>query len=81
LAHFRQEFEEHIAGRCPAHRCKALIRYTITDACIGCTKCAQVCPSDAIKPVPYQAHEIDQGKCIRCDACYRACPVNAVEVA
>ncbi len=80
LRYFREEFEAHIAGRCPAGRCKALIKYIITDACIGCTKCAQVCPVDAIAMKPYQQHDIDMTLCTRCDNCRQACPVDAVKV-
>ena len=41
LRYFRDEYEAHLAGRCPAGKCKALIRYRITDDCIGCTLCAR----------------------------------------
>ncbi|NIA14156.1 MAG: 4Fe-4S dicluster domain-containing protein [Nitrospiraceae bacterium] len=80
LRHFRDEFEAHVAGRCPAGKCKALITYSITNDCIGCTKCAQRCPVDAIASQPYQRHDIDAQKCVRCNACYEICPVRAVEV-
>jgi NADH:ubiquinone oxidoreductase subunit F (NADH-binding)/Pyruvate/2-oxoacid:ferredoxin oxidoreductase delta subunit len=80
LEHFREEYEAHIEGRCPAKRCKALITYSITDDCIGCTRCAQRCPADAIAMKPYQKHKIDPEKCTRCDACRQACPVDAVIV-
>lgn len=80
LAHFREEFEAHAAGRCPAHRCKTLIVYAITDECIGCTKCAQRCPSGAITAAPYEIHRIDKTKCVRCNACFEVCPVHAVKV-
>jgi len=80
LAHFRDEFEAHTQGRCPAHKCKALITYSITEDCIGCTKCAQQCPADAIPMKPYEVHEIDSQKCVRCGGCYAVCPVNAVKV-
>jgi len=80
LTHFREEFEAHIAGHCPAHKCKPLIAYSITDQCIGCTKCAQICPADAIPMTPYAVHAIDREKCTRCNACYELCPVNAVKV-
>ena len=80
LAHFADEFEAHIEGRCPAHKCRALVKYTITEDCIGCTKCAQTCPAGAIPMTPYQVHAIDVTKCVRCGGCYKICPVNAVKV-
>jgi len=80
LKYFRDEYEAHIEGRCPAGRCKALITYTITEDCIGCTRCAQHCPTEAIAMRPYEQHEIDPEKCVRCDTCRQVCPVDAVEV-
>jgi NADH-quinone oxidoreductase subunit F len=80
LKYFRQEYDAHLQGRCPAKKCKALIRYVVTDDCIGCTRCRQRCPVDAIPFTPYQKHSIDTEKCTRCDSCRTACPVNAVVV-
>jgi len=80
IRYFRDEYEAHIAGRCPAGHCKALIRYVVTDDCIGCTLCAQHCPADAIAMTPYEKHEIDPEKCIRCGTCKTLCPVAAVKV-
>ncbi|MEJ2701715.1 MAG: NAD(P)H-dependent oxidoreductase subunit E [Sedimentisphaerales bacterium] len=80
LKYFRDEYEAHVEGRCPAGKCKALITYSITDECIGCTICAQRCPADAIEMKPYQKHEIDAEKCIRCGTCKEVCPANAVKV-
>ncbi len=80
IKHFREEYTAHIAGKCPAGKCKALITYSINDTCIGCTKCAQSCPAGAIQMKPYRQHEIDAEKCIRCDSCRQICPVDAVEV-
>ncbi|MDX9973050.1 MAG: NAD(P)H-dependent oxidoreductase subunit E [FCB group bacterium] len=80
LRYFRDEFEAHVAGQCPAKACRKLVRYSVTDACIGCTKCAQVCPVDAIELKPYEVHSIDTELCTRCDACRPVCPVDAVIV-
>jgi ferredoxin len=80
LRYFRHEYEAHIQGRCPAGRCKALIRYRITDDCIGCTKCAQQCPTGAIEMKPHEVHEIDQEKCVRCGGCRNICPVDSVAI-
>ncbi len=80
LHHFREEFEAHVAGRCPSGRCRALISYRIDEKCTGCTICAQHCPVDAIAFLPLQRHEIDQSKCTRCGTCRSLCPVEAIEV-
>jgi NADH-quinone oxidoreductase subunit F len=78
LEYFRDEYEAHLEGRCPAGKCQALIAYDITDDCIGCTKCAQDCPVNAIPNTPYQVHTIDNELCTACDACRQVCPVDAV---
>jgi NADH-quinone oxidoreductase subunit F len=80
LRFFRAEYEAHLAGQCPAGRCAALVKYTVNDKCVGCTRCAQICPSQAINFVPYQLHTIDAAKCTRCDVCRPACPAAAIEV-
>jgi NADH:ubiquinone oxidoreductase subunit F (NADH-binding)/Pyruvate/2-oxoacid:ferredoxin oxidoreductase delta subunit len=80
LEYFRDEFEAHLAGRCPAGKCEKLITYSINDDCIGCAKCAVDCPVEAIKGEPYSIFEIDPEKCVRCGACKTICPVDAVEI-
>ncbi len=80
LKYFRHEYEAHLAGRCPAGKCKALITYSITDDCIGCTRCAQRCPAGAILMQPYEKHTIDVAACIRCGTCLSVCPADAVRV-
>jgi NADH-quinone oxidoreductase subunit F len=80
LKYFRDEYEAHLQGRCPAKKCSALIHYTINADCTGCTICAQHCPVNAIPMTPYARHVIDDAKCTRCDTCKRVCPHDAVEV-
>jgi len=80
LTYFRDEYEAHIKGSCPSGKCLDLIEYHINDKCIGCTKCAQRCPVEAIAEQPYEVHVVDNELCIKCDICKQVCPVDAVEV-
>ena len=80
LKYFRDEYIAHINGKCPSGKCQSLIKYQINDLCIGCTKCAQKCPTDAILFKPHEKHEVITDLCIKCDACRQVCPVEAVEI-
>ena len=80
LKYFREEYEAHINGTCPTGKCAELITYSVNDECIGCTKCVQKCPVDAIPFTPHEKHSIDTELCIKCDACRAACPVDAIDV-
>ena len=80
IKYFRDEYIAHIEGRCPAKKCQALIHYTIDDTCIGCTKCAQQCPVNAIDHLPHQIHSINQELCIKCDVCRLVCPADSVKI-
>lgn len=81
LRYFMDEYKAHILeSRCPAKVCINLIKYEITDKCIGCTKCARECPTEAIIGEVKKLHKIVQDKCVKCGICKEVCPVNAVEV-
>jgi NADH-quinone oxidoreductase subunit F len=80
LKYFKDEYRAHLKGECPAKKCTHLIRYQINDLCIGCTKCAQKCPTEAILFQPHIKHTVLTDLCIKCDACRTVCPVLAVEL-
>lgn len=80
IKYFYSEYEAHLDKYCPAGKCKALITYSVTDDCIGCTLCAQHCPADAIEMKPYEKHQIDTDKCIRCGTCKSICPADAISI-
>jgi len=81
LQYFKDEYEAHInEKRCPGGVCRELIRFDITDKCIGCTACAKQCPTAAITGERKKLHVIDQEKCIRCGSCVTACPSDAIDI-
>ena len=81
LRYFRDEYEAHLQGRCPAGVCRALIRYEITEACTGCLLCIKPCPEHAISGAKGEVHAIDQDRCTRCGICLSVCDkYKAVEI-
>ncbi len=46
--------------------------------CIGCTKCIQVCPVDAIVGAAKHMHTVIIDACTGCDLCIPACPVDCI---
>lgn len=80
LNFFEDEYIAHVQDKaCPAGACQSLLKYMITEEkCIGCTKCAKVCPVSCISGKVKEKHVIDQNQCIKCGACFDACPVNAI---
>ena len=46
--------------------------------CIGCTKCIQVCPTDAILGASKLMHTVIHAECVSCALCVPACPVDCI---
>ncbi|MGL4943389.1 MAG: NAD(P)H-dependent oxidoreductase subunit E [Thermoguttaceae bacterium] len=80
LRYFRDEYNSHIEGRCPAGKCPALVTYSINDKCTGCTLCSSACATGAITPQPYRQHRVESERCTRCGECRKVCPEQAIEV-
>ncbi len=43
------------------------------ELCVGCGRCKEVCPVDAISGEEGQPHVIDQDKCVMCGQCVQIC--------
>ncbi len=50
------------------------------DECIGCTKCIQACPVDAILGAAKQMHTVIIDECTGCDLCVDPCPVDCIDM-
>jgi H+/Na+-translocating ferredoxin:NAD+ oxidoreductase subunit B len=49
-------------------------------ACIGCTKCIQACPVDAIVGASRLMHTVIAAECTGCELCIPPCPVDCIEM-
>ncbi|MCF6264057.1 MAG: electron transport complex subunit RsxB [Xanthomonadales bacterium] len=50
------------------------------DICIGCTKCIQACPVDAILGAAKKMHTIIAAECTGCELCIPPCPVDCIDM-
>ncbi|HSW69415.1 MAG TPA: electron transport complex subunit RsxB [Gammaproteobacteria bacterium] len=50
------------------------------EECIGCTKCIQACPVDAILGASKQMHTVILDECTGCELCIAPCPVDCIEM-
>ena len=48
--------------------------------CIGCTKCIEICPVDAILGAQQQMHTVIASECIGCKLCIAPCPVDCIDL-
>jgi len=88
LKRFRNEYVDHIKGKCTAGECQGLKKLSIIpENCIGCGACAKNCPVGAItqqdkvlegKKKAY--YVLDQKKCIKCLSCIEKCKSEAIKM-
>lgn len=58
----------------------AQVAYIREAECIGCTKCIQACPVDAIVGAAKFMHTVIIDECTGCDLCVAPCPVDCIEM-
>lgn len=56
------------------------VAYIREDECIGCTKCIQACPVDAILGAAKLMHTVIADECTGCDLCVEPCPVDCIDM-
>ncbi|MDD1015795.1 electron transport complex subunit RsxB [Pseudomonas sp. TNT2022 ID1025] len=58
----------------------AQVAYIREAECIGCTKCIQACPVDAIVGAAKLMHTVISSECSGCDLCVAPCPVDCIDL-
>ena len=69
-----EQYAEQVAAR----ETNNSVVYIDSQACIGCTKCIQACPVDAIVGAAKTNHIVLKTECTGCDLCIPACPVDCI---
>jgi electron transport complex protein RnfB len=66
----------------PAHGATkpAQVAYVREAECIGCTKCIQACPVDAIVGGSKLMHTVVAELCTGCELCLPPCPVDCIDL-
>ena len=57
-----------------------LVALIVEADCIGCTKCIQACPVDAIVGGPKLMHTVVADVCTGCELCLPPCPVDCIDL-
>jgi electron transport complex protein RnfB len=55
-----------------------VVAFIEEEACIGCTKCIQACPVDAIIGASRAMHTVIAAECTGCELCVPPCPVDCI---
>jgi electron transport complex protein RnfB len=60
------------------HRDPPVVAWIEESKCIGCTKCIQACPVDAIVGASRYMHTVIAADCTGCELCIPPCPVDCI---
>jgi len=58
----------------------AQVAWIREEECIGCTKCIQACPVDAIVGAAKWMHTVIADECSGCELCLAPCPVDCIDL-
>lgn len=61
-------------------RTQPVVAWIDEAACIGCAKCIQACPVDAIVGAAKFMHTVLSRDCTGCELCIPPCPVDCIEL-
>ena len=59
---------------------KPQVAQIVEEDCIGCTKCIDACPVDAITGAANLMHNVLNDLCTGCELCIEPCPVDCIEL-
>jgi Na+-translocating ferredoxin:NAD+ oxidoreductase subunit B len=59
---------------------RPLVAWIDENACIGCVKCIQACPVDAIVGASRFMHTVIAAQCTGCELCIPPCPVDCISM-
>ncbi|MGH8398534.1 MAG: RnfABCDGE type electron transport complex subunit B [Gammaproteobacteria bacterium] len=57
-----------------------VVAFIEESVCIGCTKCIQACPVDAIVGAAKKMHTVIEALCTGCELCIPPCPVDCIQM-
>lgn len=63
---------------CGVEKSVETVARVVEGDCIGCTKCIQACPVDAIIGAMNLMHTVISDECNGCELCVPACPVDCI---
>jgi Na+-translocating ferredoxin:NAD+ oxidoreductase subunit B len=80
LAQLVHQTARPVDPRFGVHRDAPIVAWIDESKCIGCTKCIQACPVDAIVGASRFMHTVIAEECTGCELCIPPCPVDCIEL-